>query len=342
MQQGNRRILLKERPRFQVPTAKCFRVEVGEIPEPGEGQVRIRTTWLGLDPYLFSRVKQVSAQAKPIAIGSVMYGATVGRVDASNHPDYELGDHVHGLWGWQDYIISDGAGITKIDPDVSRPSYLLGALGATGFGAYLAVNDVLDVHPGEQLFCGAAVGALGQIVGQLARNRGATVIGAAGSDDKCRIAVEQLGYSACFNHRSDDFETRLRNGVPGGIDKMVVSTGGKTFDAAFPLMTMRGRIAVCGLMANYSSIGQQHGPDRVFGVLNDILLKRLEVKGSMVLDQLRTPRHEEFKREMKQWLTDRSIQPLEDVTEGLENAPHALHAMFDGKNVGKSVVRVAE
>lgn len=295
-----------------------------------------------MDPYLFSRVKQVSARAKPIAVSSVMYGATVGRVDASNHADFAVGDRVQGLWGWQDYVVSDGAGISKLDTDIAHPSHVLGALGAAGLGAYVAVEDVLKVKPGETLFCSAATGALGQIVGQLGKLRGANIIGAAGTVEKCRSACEQLGYDSCLNHRGDDFERHLSQALDCGIDAMIVSTGGRTFDAAFPLMNLRGRVALLGFMANYSTTESPSGPDRTFMLLNDILLKRLEVRGSLVLDHLRTSRYDDFRRDMKGWIADGSIRPLEDITKGLENAANALHAMFDGKNVGKSVVHVSE
>tara|TARA_R110000772_G_scaffold213576_1_gene324131 strand:- start:26541 stop:27569 length:1029 start_codon:yes stop_codon:yes gene_type:complete len=338
----NRRYVLKERPRFQVPTAKCFRLEEEVAPEPGEGEFRIRTTWLGMDPNLFSKVKKVSDQARPIPIGAVMYGATVGRVDISNHPDFSVGDLVHGLWGWQDYFISNGAGIFSVDNDISRPSYCLGALGATGFGAYLAVNDVLAVKNGDTVFCSAATGALGQMVGQISHLKGAATYGAAGTDEKCRLAVSKLGYAGCFNYKSESFERMLSDSIDGGIDAMVVSAGGRTFDAAFPLMAPGGRIAVCGLMALYSMTQLPVTPDRSFMILNEILLKRLTVKGSMVLDMLNTDRHAEFKAEMKSWIAQGVVRPVEYITEGLENAPDALRAVFDGENIGKSVVHVSD
>lgn len=338
----SRRLVLKERPRFQIPTAKCFRLEEVVIPNPGQGQIRIRTTWLGIDPNLFSKVKKVSDQSKPIAIGSVMYGATVGRVDISNHPDFKEGDVVHGLWGWQDYHVSDGSGITKISDDGLRPSYYLGALGAAGFGAYLAVNEVLKVNQGDVVFCSAATGALGQIVGQLSKLKGAMVYGAASSDEKCGLAVSELGYKDCFNYKAPDFERTVSDRIESGIDAMVVSAGGKTFDATFPMMNVGGRIAVCGLMALYSMSQLPVTPDRSFMILNEILLKRLSVRGSMVLDKLNTEVHARFMTEMTSWINSGKIKPVEHVIEGLENAPNALRGIFDGENLGKSVVHISD
>lgn len=181
MQKVNRQVVVKERPRFLIPTTNCFRMDSGPIPVPAAGQVLIRTLWLGMDPYLFSRIQQVSERSKPIPLGEVMYGATVGRVEISNHPDYAVGDLVSGLWGWQDYAVSDGRGIAKIDKTLSRPSYMLGAMGAAGFGAWLAVAKVLNVQAGETLTFGAALGGMGQIAGQIGKIRGARVVGVAGN-----------------------------------------------------------------------------------------------------------------------------------------------------------------
>lgn len=342
MSEKNRKLILRERPRFQVPTPRCFEMQLEDRPEPADGQILLRTLWLGMDPYLFSRVKQVSAQAKPIPLGSVMYGATVGRVEVSNRDDYAVGDLVYGLWGWQDFVTSDGTGISRVDPDLPRPSYAIGALGAAGFGAYLAINDVLDVQPGETLSFGAAVGALGQMLGQLGKKKGARVVGITGSDEKCRIAQQTLGFDACVNYRSEDFPARLRSAAEHGINCAVVSTGGRSFDHTLGNMNFRGRIAVCGLMAAYSMTSLPEGPDRSFLLLNEMLLKRLEFKGSLVLDHLKTPRHEDFKRDMKGWIFDGSVKPLEHVYDGLEQAPVALHDLFEGRNVGKSVVQVAQ
>lgn len=341
MEKVNRRVVLKERPRYLLPTTKIFRMETAAVPEPGPNQLLIRTLWLGMDPYLFSRVKQVSPQAKPVPIGEVMYGATVGRVEVSNRADFSVGDLVSGLWGWQDYVVSDGASISRIDSDIPQPSYVLGALGAAGFGAYLAVNDVLRVQAGETLTFGAAIGGLGQIAGQIGKLKGAHVVAVAGGAEKCRIAVEQLGFDACIDHHAEDFAERLGAAYPNGVDAFLVSTGGRMFDLAFPHMNFRGRLAVCGLMENYAMTSQPSGPDRTFLLLNEMLLKRLEFRGSLVLDHLKTSRFDDFKRDMKAWILGGQIKPLEHVTEGLEKAPEALQGLFEGRNIGKSVVRVA-
>lgn len=342
MEKVNRRILVKERPRFLVPTANCFRMVSEPLPQAGDGQVLIRTLWLGMDPYLFSRMKQVSEKAKPIPIGEVMYGATVGRVEVSNHSDYAVGEIVSGLWGWQDYVVSDGRGIAKVDKSLERPSYALGALGAAGFGAYLAVVSVLDVQPGETLTFGAALGGMGQIAGQIGKIRGARVVGVAGTNAKCRIAVEQLGFDACVEHTASDFSKQFAAATPEGVDALIVNIGGKMFDTALPKMNFRGRVAVLGLMANYVTPGQPSGPDRTFLLLNEILLKRLQFRGSLVLDHLQTETQAQFVSQMTAWIKEGVVKPIEHISEGLEKAPEALQGLFEGRNIGKSVVKVAD
>lgn len=338
----NRCVVLKERPRFQIPTEKCFKLEEASIREPGEGEVLIQTVWLGMDPYLFSKVKKVSEQAKPIDIGDVMYGATVGRIIASNLEGYNEEEYVYGLWGWKDYHISTGKDIHKIDPDVPSPSYMLGSLGAAGFGAYLANRNVLNIKPGDAVFCSAAAGALGQMIGQIAKLKGGRVFGTAGSDEKCELAVASMGYSDCFKHTDKDLAVKIGRSIDGGINAMVVSAGGCSFDAAFPHMAINGRIAVCGLMALYSMMELPDGHDRTMAVLNEILLKRLRVEGSLVLDYLHTDVHREFLQEMTAWIKLGAVKPVEHVTKGLENAPTALRELFEGRNIGKSIVRVSE
>lgn len=342
MENVNRRIVLRERPRYTLPTANIFELKKGAVPEAGANQVLIRTLWLGLDPYLYSRVKRASAQAEPVPLGEVMVGSTVGRVVVSNRSDFAVGDLVSGFWGWQDYFVSDGQRISKIDPEISRPSYMLGAFGISGFGAYIAVNDLVHVQPGETLIFGAALGGLGQIAGQIGKIRGARVVGVAGGPEKCRIAVEQLGFDACISHKAKDFPAQLKAACPKGVDAYVMTIGGRMFEVALPWFNLRARIAVCGLMATYGMTSLPPGPDRTFILLNEMLMKRMELRGLVSLDYMQTPRHGDFMRDMKEWIANGKIKPVEHVVEGFEKAPEWLQGIFEGKNVGKCVIHVAE
>jgi NADPH-dependent curcumin reductase len=339
----NRRIVVAERPRYAVPTANVFKLETAPKPKPADGELLIRTTWLGLDPYLYGRVKRISNQAEPVPLGSVMVGPTVGRVEVSYRPDFNEGDLVEGFWGWQDYAISDGTRIARLDPDLQQPSHALGALGISGFGAWLAVDRLVKVQPGETLTFGAACGGLGSMVGQIGKLRGARVIGVAGGPEKCRFAVEKLGFDACINRHAEDYETELRaEYARNGVHCYVMAIGGRMFELAMPYFHLHARVAVCGLMASYSMQSLPDGPDRTMVLLNEINLRRMQLSGLVTLDYLGTPEQEQFRREMKAWIREGKVKPLEHVVEGLENTPDMMQGLFEGRNFGKAVVHVAD
>lgn len=337
---NNRSIVLAERPRYIIPTANCFRLEKGATPMPGDGQILLRTQWLGMEPYLLGKVKRATGQA-PVELGDVMVGPAVGRVEASKHPDYRSGDIVTGLWGWQDHALSDSVHIRKVPAELKHSSYMIGALGYSGFGAWIAINDLGMAQPGETVVIGAATGGMGQIVGQMAKLKGYRAVGIAGGPEKCQLAVERFGFDVCLDRRSKDLADQLREACPKGIDVYIETTGGKVFLAALPLLNLRGRMVVAGLMSMYAAGGLPDGPDRTMLLLNEINLKRLQVKGLVVFDHMKS-RYSEFKKEMIGWINSGQIKPMEYIVEGLEHAPDALQSMFEGKNRGKTVVRVGD
>lgn len=336
---SNRRIVLAERPRYVIPTANCFKLDHAPIPEPRDGELLIRTQWLGMEPYLLSKVKRASNQAEPIALGDPMVGPAVGRVEHSRHADYATGDLVYGLWKWQDHAVSGPGPIRKVPPDIQRPSFALGVLGYSGFGAYLALLHLAAAQPGETVVVGAATGGLGQCVGQIARLKGIRAVGVAGSAEKCRVAVERLGFDACVDHHDQRFSESLKSACGKGVDVYIETVGGRVFDAVMPLMNLHGRIVVCGLMSNYSAASLPGGPDRTTLLLNEINLKRLEIRGLVVFDHMKA-RYSEFKREMIGWLASGEVRPLEHIVQGLEHAPDALQSVFEGRNFGKTLVHV--
>ena len=343
MKKVNRRIVVAERPRYIIPTANVFRLTEAPVPEPGAGEFLIRTTWLGLDSYLYHRVQSVSPFAEPIRIGEVMVGATVGRVELSNHPDFAPGDLVHGFWGWQDYYVSNGTDVSKVDPEISRPSYMLGAFGVSGFGAYIAVNELVKAQAGEILTIGSALGGLGQMVGQIGKIKGARVLAGASGEEKCRYAIEKLGFDVCLDRTGKDFLAQVKTVyAKGGIDCYVMAAGGKVLDVALPYFNRNARIAVCGMMATYGLRSLPPGGDRTLLLLNEIMVKRLRISGLITTDWLGTPLHEQFRKEMKAWILAGKIKPVEHVVDGLENAPDMMQGLFEGKNFGKAVVRVAD
>ena len=336
----NRRIVLAARPKG-APGPENFRLEEAPVPQPGNGQVLLRTLYLSLDPYMRGRMDEGPSYAEPVSLGGVMVGGTVSRVEASNHPSFAPGDLVLSYCGWQDYGISDGRELIKLDPSMENPSHALGVLGMPGMTAYFGLLDIGQPKAGETVAVAAATGAVGSVVGQIAKLKGCRVVGIAGGAEKCRYAVEELGFDACVDHRSDDLKHRLAEACPDGIDVYFENVGGKVFEAVLPRLNPGGRVPLCGLIAQYNMTQLPPGPDRMPQLLTTILIRRLKVQGFIVtLDY--GHRAAEFNADMTQWVKDGRIRYKEDVTDGLENAPAAFMGLLEGQNFGKLVVKVGD
>ena len=340
----NRRVILRERPRYIVPTANCFSMEVTGIPPVADGEVLIRTLWLGMDAMLYAKVQRVSSQqADPVKLKEVMVGPAVGRVEASRHPDFREGELVSGFWGWQDYVVSSGRRLRKLDFGVQKPSFALGAYGASGFAAYVALDKLAPPAAGETVVVGTALGGLGQIAGQIARLKGCRVVGIAGGEEKCRMVTGTLRFDACVSHESKDFARALMEACPSGVDVYVDTIGGKALDAVVPLLNLNARIAACGLMGT-PHFGEAAFKGRYMGTMDlmfEVINRRLSIRGLVGFDHLRD-RLQDFHRDMKAWIDSGAVRPLEDVVDGLEAAPSAFQDIFEGRNFGKRVVRVAD
>jgi NADPH-dependent curcumin reductase len=339
----NRRIVVSARPRYNIPNTDSFSLATDPKPKPKDGEILVRTTWLGIEPYLYGRVKQISKQSPPVALGDTMVGPTVGRVEVSYSRAYKEGDIVEGAWGWQDYHVSDGTDLTKVDTDLPRPSYALGAFGRSGFAAYVAVNEYLKVKKGETLIFGAALGGLGQMIGQLGKMRGARTIGGVSGEKKRRYGMEELGFDVCLDRTASDFKARCSEEFSkNGVDCYAMSGTGRVLQLALPHFNKYARIAACGVMSFYSAPKLPSGPDRTLFVFNEINLKRISVHGLVVLDWVGTPTHEQFKKDMKAWILGGQVKVVEHIVDGLENAPDTLQGLFEGRNFGKAVVRVSD
>ena len=335
----NRQILLASRP-VGAPTASNFALAQPATPVAGPGQVLLRTVYLSLDPYMRGRMSDAASYAASAALGAPMVGATVCRVAASQHPDFAEGDWVLAYTGWQDYALSDGTGLTKLDAHMARPSYALGVLGMPGFTAYMGLLDIGAPKAGETVVVAAATGAVGSVVGQIAKLKGCRVVGIAGGADKCRSAVQELGFDACIDHHSPDLAAQLAAACPQGIDVYFENVGGKVFDAVLPLLNTAARVPVCGLISQYNATALPDGPDRSPLLMRTLLTKRIRMQGFIIFDDY-GHRYPEFAKDMAQWLASGQIKFREDIVDGLENAPQAFIGLLEGKNFGKLVVRVA-
>ena len=334
----NRKIILNSRP-VGAPVADNFRLEESAVPTPAAGQVLLRSLYLSLDPYMRGRMSDAASYAASVGLGEVMVGSTVSRVENSQHPDYQVGDLVLAYSGWQDFSISDGTGLTKLDPAMAHPSLALGALGMPGFTAYMGLLDIGQPKAGETVVVAAASGAVGSMVGQIAKLKGCHVVGIAGGAEKCRSVVEELGFDACIDHRSADFKAQLAAACPKGIDVYFESVGGAVFDAVLPLLNTAARIPVCGLIAHYNDTGLPAGPDRLGLLTRTILTKRIKMQGFIIFDDY-GQRYPEFFDQMSSWLKESKVKFREDIVEGLEHAPQAFIGLLEGKNFGKLIVRI--
>jgi NADPH-dependent curcumin reductase CurA len=335
--QRHRKIVLAARP-VGSPKDSDFRLVEGDIPQPGPGQVLLRTIWMSLDPYMRGRMNDAKSYAKPVEIGGVMEAGTVSEVVASNLPGLAPGDIVEGRTGWQTHALSDGAGLRKIDPALAPLSTALGVLGMPGLTAYTGLLNIGQPKPGETVVVAAASGAVGQVVGQIAKLKGCRVVGIAGGERKCAFVTDELGFDACVDHRHEDFAERLRAAVPQGIDVYFENVGGAVFAAVLPLLNEFARIPVCGLIAHYNATEPPPGPNLVPLLMGAILVKRLTFRGFIVSDFW--SQHGQFLAEVGAWVRDGRVKYREDVVDGLENAPHAFQGLLRGENFGKLLVRV--
>jgi NADPH-dependent curcumin reductase len=334
----NRRILLARRPAAE-PSEADFEFSEVKLPDLPPGQMLLRTLWLSLDPYMRGRMRDAKSYAPPVAIGDVMVGGTVSEVVSSNLPNFAPGDIVEGRTGWQEYAFSDGTQMRKVDPSLAPISTALGVFGMPGMTAYFGLLHIGQPKSGETVVVSAAAGAVGAIVGQIAKLKRCRVVGIAGAQEKCDYVVNELGFDACTSHHAPDLCHRLQDACPEGIDVYFENVGGKVFEAVLPLLNNFARVPVCGLIANYNDTQLPPGPNQVPLVMRAILSQRLHFRGfiqSDFADQMAS-----FFSDMLPWVREKRIKYREDIVEGLEDAPQAFKKLFHGENFGKLLVRVA-
>src|SRR5262250_2498570 len=279
----NRQILLKSRPEG-APSLGNFELIERPTPEPGDGEVLMRIVYLSLDPYMRGRMSALKSYATPAAIGQPMVGGTVGEIVKSRHPTYSVGDIVLGYGGWQEYALSSGAGLRKLDPTAAPVSTALGVLGMPGMTAYVGLLDIGQPKAGETVVVGAATGAVGSVVGQIAKLKGCRVVGVAGGKAKCDYAVESLGFDACLDHRGPELRERLAAACPKGVDVYFESVGGEVLYAVTPLLNVGARVPLCGLIAWYNLENLPAGVDRTPQLLLTVLRQRVKIQGFIIFD----------------------------------------------------------
>ncbi len=335
----NRQIILVSRP-YGEPALENFKLAGAPIPAIGTGQVLLKTKYLSLDPYMRGRMSDEKSYVPPFVIGVPLGGGTVSEVVASSNPEYTAGDVVLAFGGWQEYSVSDGSGLRKLDPGAAPISTALGVLGMPGLTAYAGLLNIGLPKPGETLAVAAAAGPVGSAVGQIAKIKGCRVVGVAGGQKKVAYLKDELGFDAAVDHNSPRFKAELKAACPNGIDIYFENVGGAVWDAVFPLLNNFARVPVCGLVANYNATALPEGPDRSAALMRAILTKRLRVQGFIVFDFAQQT--EDFLRDAAGWIREGKLKYREDIVEGLENAPQAFIGLLKGANFGKLLVKVSD
>ncbi|UJF18216.1 NADP-dependent oxidoreductase [Vibrio sp. SS-MA-C1-2] len=336
----NRQIILASRP-LGKPVESNFAIHKEHKPVPQEGEMLLRTVYLSLDPYMRGRMSDTKSYADPVAIGNVMVGGTVCQVETSLHPKFKQGEWVLAYSGWQDFAISTGENVISLGMTPTNPSFALGVMGMPGFTAYMGLLDIGQPKAGETIVVGAATGPVGATVGQIGKLKGGYVVGVAGGEEKCRHAVEVLGFDHCIDHKADDFAQKLAAVCPNGIDVYFENVGGKVFDAVMPLLNTSARIPVCGLVSQYNATSLPDGPDRMSALMGLLLVKRIKMQGFIIFDDY-APRYNEFATDMQKWLVEGKIKYKEQIIQGAEKAPEAFMGLLEGKNFGKLVIQFNE
>jgi len=339
MTEGIRRIVLASRP-SGAPTQSNFRLEEAAMPDLPDGQVLLETIYLSLDPYMRGRMSDAKSYADPIRIGDVMVGATVSRIRQSRHEDWSQGDIVVAYSGWQTHAISDGTDLRRIDPAVAPISTGLGALGMTGFTAYAGLRNIGRTKPGETVVVAAASGAVGSLVGRIARIQGARAVGIAGGPEKSAFVKNELGFDVAIDHRDPDFVRQLAEACPDGIDVYFENVGGAVWDAVLPLLNDFARVPLCGMISNYNDDGlAKPSVDRLPASMKVIQQKSITIRGFMNVEFI--DQQPAFLEQAAAWIADGRLKYREDVVDGLENAPAAFIGLLEGRNFAKLIDRVS-
>jgi NADPH-dependent curcumin reductase len=334
MTQVNHQVRLAARP-SGLPKPSDWALTEEPLPTPGAGELVAAVSHLSLDPAMRGWMNAGASYIDPVEIGDVMRAAGVGRVLTSEHPAFEPGDHVYGVFGVQEYALSDGKGLIKLDPSLAPPPTYLGALGLPGMTAYFGLLDVAKMKDGDTVVVSGAAGAVGSVAGQIAKIKGARVIGIAGGEAKCRWLVDDLGFDAAIDYKSQDVRRALREAAPDAVDVYFDNVGGDILDAVLTRLARGARIVICGAVSQYNATDGVKGPANYLS----LLVSRASMIGMVVFDY--AARYGEAAGEIAGWMRDGRLISREDVVEGgVSLFPDALLKLFAGENIGKLVLRV--
>jgi NADPH-dependent curcumin reductase CurA len=330
----SREIHLKNRPQG-VPTVDDFALVETRVPDPSEGEVRVRNLWMSVDPYMRGRMYDRPSYVPPFRIGEPMDGGAVGVVESSTHPDFAEGDHVLNQFGWREAFVSSEVGLTRIDPSLAPPQAFLGALGMPGFTAWVGMLEIGELREGHHVFVSGAAGAVGSVACQIAKIHGCTVVASAGSNDKVEWLTGELGVDTAFNYKAvGNLMRYLPTVARDGFDLYFDNVGGDHLEAALMYMKNFGRVVLCGMIDQYNATIPPKGPRSLIVAIG----KRLTLRGFIVSDHMN--RTADFRKNMASWIAEGRMTWRETVYEGIERAPEAFVGLFSGANVGKMLVKL--
>ncbi|CAM4120349.1 NADP-dependent oxidoreductase [Saccharibacillus endophyticus] len=327
-----KRFVLASRPEG-MPTQDNFELKTEELEAPQDGEISVETLYLSVDPYMRGRMNDAKSYSKPYEIGGTLGGGSIGRVIESRHASRKVGDIVLGGWGWQTHATVSGDQVAPVDPDLAPIQTALGVLGMTGLTAYFGLLDIGQPKAGETVVVSGAGGAVGMIVGQIAKIKGARVVGISGSEEKNRYLSEELGFDAVVNYKTESLGEALAAACPDGVDVYFDNVGGEVTDAVFELLNSNARIPLCGQISLYNVAKKEPGPR----FLPQLLTRTALVKGFLVGQY--QDRYSEAIPEMAGWLKEGKLKYRENIIEGFERTPEAFLGLFSGDNLGKQLVK---
>lgn len=330
---SNHQFRLASRP-VGMATRNDFDFTDEPLPQPSDGEFLVKVEYLSLDPAMRGWMNDVRSYLPPVQIGEVMRALGVGTVETSNHPGFDIGDNVVGVFGVQEYAVSDGAGVIKVDPNIVPLPVYLGALGIPGMTAYFGLLEVGQPKEGDIVVVSGAAGAVGSVAGQIAKIKGCNVIGIAGGAEKCKWIVDDLGFDAAIDYKSDDLRAALKQHCPKGANVYFDNVGGETLDAVLARLARHARIVICGAISQYNNEGGMKGPTNYMS----LLVNRARMEGFVVFDY--ADRYAHAAIEMAGWMAEGKLKHREDIVEGFEAFPDALSKLFKGENIGKLVLKI--
>lgn len=330
---ANRKFKLVQRPIGMVKR-EDFEFSQDPLAELSEGQFLIKNLYVSLDPAMRGWMNDAKSYIPPVGLGEVMRAGAIGVIQDSKNPAFAVGEHVVGMFGVQEYALSDGKGVTKVNPDLAPLPAYLGVLGMPGMTAYFGLLEVGEYKEGDIVVVSGAAGAVGSVVGQIAKLKGSRVVGIAGGAEKCRHVVEELGFDACIDYKHENVKTALKQHCPKGVDLYFDNVGGEILDDVLTQIRMRARIVICGAISQYNNTQPVKGPSNYLA----LLVNRATMRGMVVFDH--AARYNEAARDMAGWIKAGKLKHREDIVEGIETFPETLLKLFKGENFGKLLIKV--